>query len=143
MLGEGIADRTGARFEIDDRLREIDRGEWTMLERSEFGARWAAQAAEYHANTYTWNGYQGESDHDIFERVYPAFENALTSNEGGTVFLAVHFNVVRVLLSRLLGISPEESFLLPIQTAHAALLVDEANGWKLAAENVAGPTPAS
>ena len=144
MLGEGVAERTGAKFTIDERLREIDRGEWTMLERSEFGARWAAQAADYHADTYTWNGYQGESDHDIFERVFPAFEEALIAAKGGTVFLAIHFNVVRVLLSRLLGIAPEKSFLLPIQTAHAALIVDEGDGWKLAAENVsAPPTPAS
>lgn len=140
MLGEGVAERTGAKLEIDRRLREIDRGDWTMLERSEFQDRWTAQATEYHADTYVWNGYRGESDHDIFERVFPAFRDALLSAEGGTAFLAVHFNVVRVLLSRLLGVKPEESFLLPIQTAHASLLIDTKSGWELAAENVSAPT---
>ncbi len=140
MLGEGVAERTGAKFTVDPRLREISRGDWTMLERSEFQERWSAQAAEYHADTYTWNGYSGESDEDIYERVFPAFKEALVNAQGGTAFLAVHFNVVRVLLSRLLGVVPEESFLLPIQTAHASLLIDERDGWKLAAENVSGPT---
>ncbi len=139
VLGEGIAEKTGAEFVIDPRLREVDRGNWSMLERSEFQERWTAQAAEYHADSYNWNAYGGESDSQLFERVYPAFESALRTANGGTVFLAAHFNVVRVLLSRLFGVTPPESFMLPIQTAHASLVVDEPGEWRLAAENVSAP----
>jgi broad specificity phosphatase PhoE len=138
-LGRGIAERTGASLEVDPRLIEIDRGQWTMIERDLFQQRWAAEAREYHADTYSWNGYGGESDLDLFERVEPAFREAVARVAGGTVFLAVHFNVIRVLLSRLLGVAPQNSFLLPIQTAHATLLIDDPDGWRVVQENVNAP----
>lgn len=138
-LGRGIAERTGATLEVDPRLIEIDRGEWSMIQRDLFQQRWADAAREYHADTYAWNGYRGESDLDLFERVQPAFDEAVARVDGGTAFLAVHFNVIRVLLSRLLGIAPQNSFLLPIQTAHATLLVDEPGGWRVAQKNVNRP----
>lgn len=139
LLGQGVAERTGASLQVDPRLIEIDRGAWTMIERDEFQERWSKQAAEYHSDTYNWNGYQGDSEIDLFERIYPAFEETLERVNGGTAFFAIHFNVVRVLLSRLLGIAPPESFLLPIQTAHATLIIDEPEGWRVALENVSRP----
>ena len=138
-LGRGIAERTGATFESDRRLIELDRGEWSMIERSLFQERWAADARKYHADTYAWNGYEGESDLDLFERVLPAFHESMDRARGGTAFLAVHFNVIRVLLSRLTGVAPQDSFLLPIQTAHATLIVDEPAGWRVAQKNVNTP----
>ena len=141
-LGEGIAEATGAELRMDPRLREIDRGEWTGIERSLFQERWLADAGAYHANTYAWKGHGGESDLDLFDRVYPAFEEARQTALGGTTFLAAHFNVVRVLLSRLCGVAPDESFHLPIQTAHATLIRDDADGWTVLARNVEDPREA-
>ena len=139
FLGEGVARSTGAELVLDARLREVDRGDWTLIPRTEFQDRWIESALEFHADQYGWKGHNGESDDDMFARIYPAFEEALHAAKGKRAFVTAHFNVVRILLSRLFGILPADSFHLPIQVGRAWLVRDGKDGWERVHENVNTP----
>lgn len=136
-MGEAIARTTGAPLAIDERLREIWRGEWQGLPSAEFRRRWELERELFLADPWHWKGHRGESDADVFARAWPALLEALARARGGTLALASHYNVMRVLLTRALGWLPHESFAFENEPARAALLVDAPGGWKLAARNQA------
>ena len=135
-MGEGIARASGAPLAIDERLREIWRGEWQGLASSEFRRRWDLQRDAFLADPWNWKGHGGESDAEVFARAWPALLGALARARGGSVALASHYNVIRVLVTRALGWRAHESFAFQNDPAHAALLVDAPGGWQLAGRNL-------
>jgi broad specificity phosphatase PhoE len=145
LLGRGLSETTGAPLAIDDRLREVWRGEWQGLPVDEFRARWEADRAAFAADPWNWKGHGGESDADIWARAWPALrETAMLARETAghaspTIGLATHYNVIRVLVTRLSGIRSSRSFGFKNQTARASLLVDDAVGWTLVCANVEAP----
>ncbi len=142
-LGECLARRTGAPLVLDPRLREIDRGEWTGLQRSEFARRWAAEREAWYADPWNWRGHGGESDRTLLERVESAVLEAAHGAAGATVALACHYNVMRVLLTSWLGLSTVQGFAQPIDLARATLLEARSGRWHVVAANVLGPPPES
>ena len=56
-----------------------------------------------------------------------------------TIALTTHYNVIRTLVTRAVGLRTRESFTFRNDTARASLLVDEPGGWVLTRANVAGP----
>ncbi len=138
-MGRGIAEASGADLVIDDRLREIWRGTWQGLPAEEFRARWQADREEFFARPWTWKPHGGESDADVFARAWPVVRTACELARGAEIVLATHYNVIRVLATRALGLKPHESFAFQNDPAHATLLVDAAHGWVLAASNANGP----
>jgi broad specificity phosphatase PhoE len=142
-MGQGIARTTRAPLVLDKRLREIWRGDWQGIAADEFRARWHAESETFLADPWNWKGHAGESDADVFARAWPALLDAVRSGKGGTVALTSHFNVIRVLVSRALGLAPRESFAFRNAPAHATLLVDSPDGWKLVVQNVATPADAA
>lgn len=135
-MGEGIARASGAPLAIDERLREIWRGEWQGLPSSEFRRRWELEREVFLADPWNWRGHGGESDAQVFARAWPALLEALARARGGTLALASHYNVIRVLVTRALGWRAHESFAFQNDPAHAALLVDAPGGWQLAGRNL-------
>lgn len=141
-LGENLAESTSAPLAIDARLREVWRGAWQGLPREEFRARWEAERAAFAADPWNWKGHGGESDAEIFERAWAVLaETARAAFEAGgvTIALVTHYNVIRALVTRAVGLRPSQSFTFRNDTARASLLVDEPGGWVLARANVAGP----
>jgi broad specificity phosphatase PhoE len=136
-MGEGIALASGAPLSIDERLREIWRGEWQGLPSAEFRRRWELEREVFLADPWNWKGHRGESDAEVFARAWPALLEGIARARGGTLALASHYNVIRVLLTRALGWRPQQSFAFEHEPARAALLVDAPGGWKLAACNLA------
>ncbi len=141
LLGRGLADVAHAPLRIDERLREVWRGDWQGLSVDEFRARWHAQAAAFAADPWNWKGHGGESDADIWARAWAALTEtvrAATSEKGlaTTVALASHFNVIRVLVTRMAGLRASQSFAFRNDTARASLLVDGEAGWALVRSNV-------
>jgi broad specificity phosphatase PhoE len=57
--------------------------------------------------------------------------------------VAAHYNVIRVLATKLLGLPAHESFVFRTDTAHATVLRDEAQGFALVAQNVGDPRSVS
>lgn len=157
LLGRGLSEKTGAPLAIDDRLREVSRGAWQGLPVEEFRARWEADRPAFAADPWNWKGHGGESDADIWARAWAALrETAMLAQENlaletagrtretcsvapVTIGLATHYNVIRVLVTRLSGIRPSRSFGFKNQTARASLLVDDAGAWTLECANVEAP----
>jgi broad specificity phosphatase PhoE len=143
LLGQELARATGAPLAVDERLREVFRGDWQGLPADEFRARWEAQRDAFAADPWNWKGHGGESDADIWARAWPALRETVLAAAHGkqdvTVALATHFNVIRVLVTRLCGLRPSQSFTFRNTPAHASLVVDGASGWALERADVAGP----
>lgn len=138
-MGRAIANATGAELALEPRLREVNRGEWQGLAATEFRARWERDAASFLADPWRWKGHRGESDHDLCARAWPALADALALTPGRELVLAAHYNVIRVLVTRALGLSTSASFAFRNDPAHATLLTDEPGGWRVLAQDVATP----
>jgi broad specificity phosphatase PhoE len=141
LLGQGLASGAHAPLRIDERLREVWRGDWQGLSVDEFRARWHAQAAAFAADPWNWKGHGGESDADIWARAWAALAETVRTaasarGPGSAVALATHFNVIRVLVTRMTGLRASQSFAFRNDTARVSLLVDGAAGWTLARSNV-------
>lgn len=147
LLGKGLAERTKAPLRIDERLREVWRGDWQGLSVDDFRSRWHAQSAEFTRDPWNWKGHGGESDADIWSRAWAALREAahdaeIAAGASGamgtppTIALATHFNVIRVLVTRATGLRPSQSFAFRNDTARASLILDGPEGWTLARANV-------
>lgn len=137
-LGAGIAGAGEAPLRHDPRLREMHRGSWQGRPKSEFRALWDAQAEAYWRDPYRWHVPDGEGDELIFERAWPAVQAGLEEVAAGTLVIAAHGQLIRVVVGRLLGLDAPASYAYSLDPAHAHLLVDEPGGWNLVARNV-GP----
>lgn len=138
-MGRAFASSTGAELEIDERLREISRGAWQGLPAEEFRRRWDDDRAAFFADPWHWKAHGGESDADVFARAWEALHGALATSPGREIAITTHYNVIRVIVTRALGLSPRESFAFRHDPARAALLVDAPGAWELALANVDRP----
>jgi len=139
VLGEALAASTGAPLELDAGLVEIARGRWQGMTVADLWRDHAADVAAFYADPWGWGEHGGETDRDVLARAWPVFERALRAAQGGTLFVAAHYNVIRVLLSRALGIPPEHSFRLRIDLSAICRLRDGPEGWLLERANVRRP----
>jgi alpha-ribazole phosphatase len=138
LLGQAIAEGAGVPLALDGRLREMDRGSWQGRPKSEFRTLWDRAAADYWRDPYRWHVPDGEGDELIFERAWPALLEGLDAVDGGTLVVAAHGQLIRVVIGRLLGVSSPTSYGYALEPAHAHLLVDAEDGWSLAIRQ-AGP----
>ncbi|MEM7516969.1 MAG: histidine phosphatase family protein, partial [Planctomycetota bacterium] len=137
-LGQCISLRTETPFTLDPRLREINRGDWSGLKKSEFRERWMAAAEAWYEEPRTWRPEGGENDEEVEARVLPAFEESAqaAADSGIPALLACHYNVIRVLQTRLLGLTPLAGWRLPIDLARATLLEVRSGRWHVVCANV-------
>ena len=138
LLGEALARASGTTLEIDERLNEMQRGAWQGLELEEYRRRWQAQAGKYWEDPWRWRGHGGESDEQLTQRTWPAFEDTLES--GGSVVLTIHGQVLRSIVAAALGLQPGYSHGLCNRTGHGTLLFDGPRGFELVRSN-ATPHP--
>ena len=150
VLGEALARESGAPLQITPALAEIQRGRWQGLTVSTLHAEHAEEVAAFYADPWAWNGHGGETDQDVAARAWPSLERLLAEHgaphPGGDpamLALTCHYNVIRVLVARMLGIAPEHSFRLRVDLSGAVLLRDTPAGWTLVRANVREPWPAS
>jgi len=135
LMGESIAAATGAPLTLSDRLREMNRGDWQGLDKGEFTRRWQAQAEVYWSQPYTWHVPGGEGDQALFERAYPELDTALEASPGGRLVVTAHGQLIRVLISRFLGLDVPASYAHYPGPARATCLVDGEGGWRLGARD--------
>lgn len=138
-MGRAIADATSAPLLVDERLKEIWRGQWQGMPAPEFRRRWEDDRVRFLADPWTWKAHGGESDADVFARAWPALVESARGAAGATTVLACHYNVIRVLVTRALRLPLAQGFAFRCDPGHAALLVDARDEWKLARANVRGP----
>jgi broad specificity phosphatase PhoE len=139
-LGEGIAQRCGAALTVTSELAEIQRGAWQGQRIAELAQTRPGELAGFYADPWNFSAHGGETDRDVLWRAWPPIERLIASG-ARTPLLTCHYNVVRVLLTRMLGLAPEVSFRLRIDLSGACLLHDSPAGWRLLRSNVKGPKP--
>ena len=140
LLGERVATLGKLHLQLDDRLREIDRGRWQGLAVEELHARHADEVRAFYADPWSFREHGGENDAAVFERAASVVHEATAElGSGATLVLTSHYNVIRVLLTTALGLPPARSFGLRLDPAHAAVLRDGPHGWELVHTNVDAP----
>jgi broad specificity phosphatase PhoE len=141
-LGEAVATAGKAPLSVAEGLREGHRGDWQGRRFGELELERPDELRAYRDDPWTGHPHQGESDHALCARAWPVLEDLVRRHAGVTLVLTTHRQVIRVLLSRALGIPPSASFRLRIDPGAAALLVDGTPGWLLAHLNVGDPLTA-
>ncbi len=111
LLGRGIAAMTSAKYYVTKALREIDRGTWQGIERTDFRQRWDAQAAEYWGDPWNWCAHGGDSDAALFARGWAVIEEALGEEHWifSTLFSSTFFCFLSTRFSPFLSASRRRS----------------------------------
>jgi broad specificity phosphatase PhoE len=135
LMGEGIAEACGAPIETSEQLREMDRGEWQGLDKSRFIELWQEDAQSYWTNPFTWHVPGGEGDQILFQRAYPLLEEALSEATDKPLVVTAHGQLIRVLISRFLGLSVPAGYEHYPDPAHGTCLVDGPKGWEMKRSN--------
>jgi len=138
-LGEAIARETGSPVLLDDRLKELHRGAWQGLARTEYAERWASERVSYWNAPLTWRGHGGESEEQLVERAWPALVKAVQMAGGAVGVVAAHRQVIRSLTAAAIGIGPGASHRMDLEPAHGVLLRDAEGGWILERTNAPSP----
>jgi alpha-ribazole phosphatase len=136
LLGEQIAASTSAPLSSSPELREMNRGKWQGIPKSEFIENWQAASEHYWRDPFRWHTPGGEGDELLYARSWPVIELALEGIAGGSLVVAAHGQLNRVLISRLLGIDTPESYEYYLDPAHASCLVDAPGGWRIESHNI-------
>ena len=137
-LGQAISSEAGVPLELDDGLVEIERGRWKGLAVEELMRDHEGAVAGLYADPWNWRDHGGESDADVVARAWPVLARTIRAARE-RIALCCHYNVVRVLAARALGVRPVDSFRLRVDLSGSILLVDGPTGWRLASANRRGP----
>jgi len=100
-----IGRRLGKHVEVDDRLREIEFGEWESLTGQQVEERWPGEFRLWHA-TGTFAPPGGESYADVGERVAPVIRELRETQPGQSVAIVGHAAMIRAIVAPVLGMPP-------------------------------------
>jgi broad specificity phosphatase PhoE len=142
ILGEGLSRAAGVPLLVRAGLAEIQRGAWQGRSFAELSATCPLELAASRADPWRYAAHGGENDADVLARAWPVLEEAVRTAGGASVALTCHYNVIRILCARALGIPPAESLQMRIEVSSACLLEDRAEGWALSCSNVERPPDA-
>ena len=92
-----LAEKLGLPIKTDERLREIDVGNWKGIPYDEVKNHFPEQFAAYKEDPcgITFDG--GENYSDVMKRAKEAIEDIAAENEGKTVIVATHGGLIRSL----------------------------------------------
>lgn len=97
---KAIARRHGLEVAVDDRLREIDQGDWTGLTPNEIAQRWPEQWGM--ARHYTPRP-GGETPQQVRERALAALEHIVRAHPADEVVVCSHGGTIRWIAAETLG----------------------------------------
>lgn len=105
-----ISERTGVKYTAVPELRERSVGAWEGLTAEEIRER---HPAEYEVWRTDYLGYRppnGESVHDVHDRVLPVFHNIVKAHPGKEIALLLHGGVNRIILADAIGLDIRNLF---------------------------------
>jgi len=100
---QAIADALAMPVRTDDRLREVDTGDWQGLTRVEAAAWDPERFAAYQADWYNVPIPNGESRRQLQVRARAAFDDITARHLGATIALVSHGGTLGMLFESLLG----------------------------------------
>lgn len=99
-------------------LREIDMGDWDNMPMSHIKSHFPELYAQRGEDLEYFTPPNGESFHDVAQRVRYAFD-AIVHNAKGTIIIVAHAGINRMILSRILGL--EINAMLSIEQPYACV----------------------
>ncbi|HGX93044.1 MAG TPA: histidine phosphatase family protein [Candidatus Tenderia sp.] len=112
-----LAARLGVPLQQDAAFGEIDFGRWEGLSAEALMAQDADALARYYADPWANTPPGAEPLAEFQARVVAAWQSLLAAHAGERVLLVSHGGVMRIILSHVLGMSPESLFKLHIPYA--------------------------
>lgn len=103
QTAQAIADALGLTVLTDDRLREVDVGDWQGLSHDEIEAWDGERFAAYLADWYHTPTPNGESRMELQVRARAAFDDITARHCGATIAIVSHGGTLGMLLESLLG----------------------------------------
>lgn len=94
----------------EQRIIERDFGEWENMSFAQIESEDPERFALWQADFLDYAVPGGESSAQVQKRVDSAVSEIAESHDGGTVFLVTHLGAARHIISRCLGLAPEESW---------------------------------
>jgi probable phosphoglycerate mutase len=126
-----IAERLGLTPVVDDRLREMEFGQWEGLTHSEIETGWPGDYERWRSEgTFAPPG--GESHVDLAARIGPALGEIVESHRGEAVVVVAHAAVNRTAFGRASGMDSSRWSSLRVPPASLTIL----NHWPTATELV-------
>ena len=101
-----IAEKTGATTQFDDRLREINVGDWGGLSLEEVSTQFADAWNARLLDPFNHRPPNGESRSDLAERVGPCIDEIVRAGVAGRAIVS-HGITTRIILNHVLDLSPE------------------------------------
>jgi alpha-ribazole phosphatase len=89
------------------KLREGSFGQWEGLTYAEIEQREPEAVKAWHADISSFQPPDGESIHQLYERVVAAYQQIAARHAGQTVLLAAHGGSLQMLICYLLGLPPK------------------------------------
>jgi alpha-ribazole phosphatase len=130
-----LADACEARLVVDDRLRELDFGDWE-------GQSWEdiprAQTDAWTKDIWNHSAPDGETYASLHARVSAAWESLLLIDEEALVIVG-HAGPLRALLTIALELPPESFIRIHLDYGGISRLSDTAGGWRLDYANRVAP----
>ncbi len=82
-------------------LREIDRGRWSGMLKSEVLGRWPEDLSSHFQDLESWRGHDGESLGDLRDRVWAGFDGIVDGHRAGeSIALVAHLFPISAILAR-------------------------------------------
>ncbi|MDO5977679.1 alpha-ribazole phosphatase [Flavivirga spongiicola] len=126
-----LANHLGSPVLFDDRLKELDFGDWEMKPWNDISEEILNPWMEDFVYTRVPNG---ESYIDLASRINSFFEDIIKSHDKQPLIIVSHAGPIRAFLSSVLNISLEKSFRIKIQYGDVFHLKKEDNSLKLISE---------
>ena len=137
---EAVGLEAGVDVTIDERLREINLGEWEGLTRAEARTRFPDEYARWQAGEDARRG-SGETYAEAGARAVSCVVEWLDRLGPGSTLVAVtHGGTARAAIGTLLGMDPDSWWrLAPLSNCRWSLLADIGRGWRLEEHNAGSP----
>jgi broad specificity phosphatase PhoE len=135
-----VAAEAGTEVAVDQRLREIDLGQWQGLTRAEARAQFPEEYARWQAGEDARRG-GGETYAEVGVRAAECVAEWLDRLGSGSLLVAVtHGGTARATIGTLLGMAPDSWWrLAPLSNCRWSLLADMGRGWRLEEHNAGSP----
>ncbi len=109
-------------------LIERDFGIWDDMTFDEIKSAYPNEYEKWHAD---WLGYkipEGESSAEVQSRVNDVMDKIINNHPNGTVAVVTHLGTARHIISHLLGLTAEQSWLFTFENAKYAVIEIDDNG---------------
>lgn len=110
QTAELIAAPLGLTVSLEPRLREIDLGVWEGMPSEEIEAKYSRELAERARNPLYSRAPNGESTHDVAERVFAAVNDIVNKHPSDSILIVSHGIALAVIICRAKGFQLEDAY---------------------------------